>query len=79
MEQFTEINSIQKLLHSICFTLLSGLDLPDSFRILVCVTTAMTSFLVVSFSSTVWMSILGNVYINMCLCVCVSLICHCAE
>lgn len=40
----------------------------DSFRILVCVATATASFLVVSFSSTVWMSILGNAYI-WCLCV----------
>ncbi|KAG7334767.1 hypothetical protein KOW79_001363 [Hemibagrus wyckioides] len=35
---------------------------PYGFRILVCVATAMTSFLVVSFSSTVWMSILGVIF-----------------
>ncbi|KAK3520185.1 hypothetical protein QTP70_017934 [Hemibagrus guttatus] len=35
---------------------------PYGFRILVCVATATTSFLVVSFSSTVWMSILGVIF-----------------
>ncbi|XP_030649490.1 battenin [Chanos chanos] len=35
---------------------------PYGFRVLVCVSTAATSFLVVSFSSTVWMSILGVVF-----------------
>ncbi|XP_053371378.1 battenin isoform X2 [Clarias gariepinus] len=36
--------------------------MPYGFRILVCVATATTSFLVVSFSSTVWMSILGVIF-----------------
>ncbi|XP_027016936.2 battenin isoform X1 [Tachysurus fulvidraco] len=36
--------------------------MPYGFRILVCVATAMISFLVVSFSSTVWMSILGVIF-----------------
>ncbi|MCJ8739100.1 hypothetical protein PDJAM_G00043350 [Pangasius djambal] len=36
--------------------------MPYGFRILVCVATAATSFLVVSFSSTVWMSILGVIF-----------------
>lgn len=35
---------------------------PYGFRILGCVATATTSFLVVSFSSTVWMSILGVIF-----------------
>ncbi|KAL6476717.1 hypothetical protein MHYP_G00152160 [Metynnis hypsauchen] len=35
---------------------------PYGFRVLVCVATATVSFLVVSFSSTVWMSILGVIF-----------------
>ncbi|XP_066498161.1 battenin isoform X2 [Hoplias malabaricus] len=35
---------------------------PYGFRVLFCVATATTSFLVVSFSSTVWMSILGVIF-----------------
>ncbi|XP_041718640.1 battenin isoform X1 [Coregonus clupeaformis] len=36
--------------------------LPYGFRVLVCVATAIASFLVVSFSSTVWMSTLGVIF-----------------
>ncbi|KAJ7990036.1 hypothetical protein DPEC_G00310690 [Dallia pectoralis] len=36
--------------------------LPYGFRVLVCVATAITSFLMASFSSTVWMSILGVIF-----------------
>ncbi|XP_029582929.1 battenin isoform X2 [Salmo trutta] len=35
---------------------------PYGFRVLVCVATAIASFLVVSFSSTVWISILGVIF-----------------
>ncbi|XP_062309260.1 battenin isoform X2 [Osmerus eperlanus] len=35
---------------------------PYGFRVLVCVATAIVSFLLVSFSSTVWMSIMGVVF-----------------
>ncbi|XP_019906875.1 battenin isoform X1 [Esox lucius] len=37
-------------------------QLPYGFRVLVCVATAITSFLMVSFSSTVWMSIWGVIF-----------------
>ncbi|XP_055797829.1 battenin isoform X2 [Salvelinus fontinalis] len=36
--------------------------LPYGFRVLVCVATAIASFLLVSFSSTVWISILGVIF-----------------
>ncbi|XP_026888597.2 battenin isoform X1 [Electrophorus electricus] len=39
---------------------------PYGCRVLTCVTTATASFLVVSFSSAVWMSILGNVPVCVC-------------
>uniref|UniRef100_A0A8K9UL05 Battenin n=1 Tax=Oncorhynchus mykiss TaxID=8022 RepID=A0A8K9UL05_ONCMY len=46
-------------------------SLPYGFRVLVCVATAIASFLVVSLSSTMWISVLGNVCV--CVCVCVGL------
>uniref|UniRef100_A0A8C7VP45 Battenin n=1 Tax=Oncorhynchus mykiss TaxID=8022 RepID=A0A8C7VP45_ONCMY len=37
-------------------------NLPYGFRVLVCVATAIASFLVVSFSSTMWISVLGVIF-----------------